>query len=267
MMGMINLFIIFIAALLRITSVFLVTVHDPVCTESGNLEAALYGSFLPIPSEDLFPIVDASEYERENLPGAIIAKNERIVLNRGRERIKLKVTNTGDRPIQVFISSFFVESDWISLFFVQIGSHYHFIETNPALSFDRGKAYGKRLDIPAGTAVRFEPGDVRTVTLCVIAGAKIISGGNGLASGVVDLLRTDIIVRDLVQKGFGHAPEPGALEVTIDADIGREAYISMYGPTVGDRIRLGDTALWIEVERDEVRSSSPNLPSQFISEK
>jgi urease len=134
---------------------------------------------------------------------------------------------------------------------LKIGSHYHFIETNSALTFDRAKAYGKRLDIPAGTAVRFEPGDSKTVTLCSIAGAKIISGGNNLASGVVDQSRTDEIVKYLVQKGFGHTPEPGAMEVTASTDIGRDVYISMYGPTTGDRVRLGDTALWIEVERDE----------------
>ena len=120
--------------------------------------------------------------------------------------------------------------------------------------FDRGKAYGKRLDIAAGTAVRFEPGDVKTVTLCAIAGAKVITGGNRLATGVVDLGRTEEIVRALVQKGFGHAPEPGALEVSEDTDIGREAYVAMFGPTVGDRVRLGDTALWVVVERDEVRA-------------
>ena len=120
------------------------------------------------------------------------------------------------------------------------------------LSFDRVKAYGKRLDIPAGTAVRFEPGDVRTVRLCSIAGAKIISGGNAIASGVVDLERIDEVTTSLIQKGFAHVPEPGALEITADTDMGREAYISMYGPTVGDRVRLGDTELWIQVERDEV---------------
>ncbi|KAE9402507.1 urease [Gymnopus androsaceus JB14] len=215
-----------------VDGVFLVTVHDPICTESGNLEAALYGSFLPIPSDNAFPILDTAEYAKDKAPGAIIAKNERIVINKGRERIKLRVTNNGDRP-------------------VQIGSHYHFIETNPLLSFDRARAYGKRLDIPAGTAVRFEPGDVKTVILCAIAGAKIITGGNRLATGVVDLGRTDEIISNLVQKGFGHVPEPGALEVAEDMDIGREAYISMYGPTTGDRIRLGDTELWIEVEHDE----------------
>ncbi|KAI0749524.1 urease [Daedaleopsis nitida] len=212
--------------------VFLVTVHDPVCTENGDLEAALYGSFLPIPSSDIFPAVTAALYSRESAPGAVVVKQDRIRINQGRERVKLRVTNNGDRPIQ-------------------IGSHYHFVETNAALVFDRGKAYGKRLDIAAGTAVRFEPGDSKTVTLCTIAGAKIISGGNRLASGVVDLSRTEDIVRELVQKGFGHVPEPGALEVSADTDIGRDAYVAMFGPTVGDRIRLGDTALWIEVERDE----------------
>ena len=109
-----------------------------------------------------------------------------------------------------------------------------------------------RLDIPAGTAVRFEPGDSKTVTLCSIAGAKIISGGNKLATGVVEQSRTDDIVKYLIQKGFGHTPEPGAMEITASTDIGRDAYIAMYGPTVGDRVRLGDTALWIEVEKDEV---------------
>ncbi|KAI0649303.1 urease [Trametes meyenii] len=212
--------------------VFLVTVHDPICTDDGDLGAALYGSFLPAPPNDAFPKVEPVEYSRDKAPGALVVKKDRIRLNQGRERVKLRVTNNGDRPIQ-------------------IGSHYHFIETNPALVFDRGKAYGKRLDIAAGTAVRFEPGDSKTVTLCEIAGAKIVSGGNGLATGVVDLSRTADIVRNLVQKGFGHVPQPGALEVHEDTDIGRDAYVAMFGPTVGDRVRLGDSALWIEVERDE----------------
>lgn len=100
--------------------------------------------------------------------------------------------------------------------------------------------------------MRFEPGDSKTVTLCSIAGARIITGGNNLASGVFDLGRTDEIISNLVQKGFGHFSEPGALEVIEDTTIGRDAYVSMFGPTVGDRVRLGDTHLWIEVERDEV---------------
>jgi len=93
---------------------------------------------------------------------------------------------------------------------------------------------------------------VKIVTLVSIAGARIISGGNNLATGVFDLGRIDEILAGLVQKGFAHVPEPGALEVAEATDIGREAYISMFGPTVGDRVRLGDTALWVEVEHDEV---------------
>ena len=84
------------------------TVHDPICTDSGNLEAALYGSFLPIPSETLFPLLDESEYASEKVPGAIIAKKERIILNKGRDRVRLRVTNNGDRPVQV--STYYLKS-------------------------------------------------------------------------------------------------------------------------------------------------------------
>ena len=102
--------------------------------------------------------------------------------------------------------------------------------------------------------MRFEPGDVKSVVLCAIAGNKVISGGNRLASGVYDPARTDEIVNELVRKGFGHVPEPGAqlLKAGMDSSISREAYVAMFGPTVGDRVRLGDTKLWVEVERDLV---------------
>jgi len=100
-------------------------------------------------------------------PGAVIAREGDIVLNAGRKTVDLQVSNRGDRPIQV-------------------GSHYHFLETNRALAFDRRASYGMRLDIPAGTAVRFEPGETKTVTLVAIAGARIIHGGNAWASGPVD---------------------------------------------------------------------------------
>ncbi|KAG1905229.1 urease [Suillus fuscotomentosus] len=212
--------------------VFLVTVHDPICTDHGNLDAALYGSFLPVPSQDKFPAAETTIISRENLPGAIIAKKERIVINQGRERIKLKVTNHGDRPIQV-------------------GSHYHFTETNGALEFDRVKANGMFLDIPAGTAVRFEPGDSKTVSLCAIAGKKAITGGNLIVTRLKDILKKDSHIDKCLLLGtFRHCPDPGALEVREDTTIGREEYISMYGPTVGDRIRLGDTSLWVEIESD-----------------
>lgn len=77
------------------------TVHDPICTEWGDVNAALYGSFLPLPAQSLFEEIGLDQYASEKLPGAIIAKKERIIINEGREKIKLRVTNVGDRPIQV----------------------------------------------------------------------------------------------------------------------------------------------------------------------
>ncbi|OAL47324.1 urease [Pyrenochaeta sp. DS3sAY3a] len=218
------------------TGTYLVTVHHPVSSDDGDLEKALYGSFLPIPSNDMFPLPEASVYEDHKQSGAIIAvKGEagRITLNEGRKRIKLKVKSMGDRPIQV-------------------GSHYHFIETNPQLHFDRVRAHGFRLDIPAGTSVRFEPGDTKTVTLVQIAGNQIIRGGNRLASGFIgDLSVAEGIADRMKAGGFLHEPEPLGDAVHIDfCTMEREAYISMFGPTTGDLVRLGATDLWIKVEKD-----------------
>lgn len=97
-------------------------------------------------------------------PGAITALPGDITLNAGRPTTRLRVVNTGDRP-------------------VQIGSHYHFFEVNRALEFDRATAYGLRLDIPAGTAVRFEPGQVRDVALVGFGGRQELTGLNGLTQG------------------------------------------------------------------------------------
>jgi urease subunit beta len=91
------------------------------------------------------------------IPGELFIKQGEIELNKGRRSVMLTVSNTGDRPIQV-------------------GSHYHFFETNPALKFERRKARGMRLDIAAGTAVRFEPGQSRNVTLVAVAGKRAIYG-------------------------------------------------------------------------------------------
>ncbi len=118
--------------------------------------------------------------------------------------------------------------------------------------FDRARAHGKRLDIPSGTAVRFEPGDSKTVTLVSITGHQIISGGNSLASGALDHTVTNDTVDKLILKKFRHKSEPNAVDIQEDTTIGREDYAAMFGPTVGDKVRLGDTALWIEVERDMV---------------
>ena len=98
------------------------------------------------------------------IPGEVIPAAGEIELNAGRESIEVEVANTGDRPIQV-------------------GSHYHFAETNPELSFDRAAARGRRLDIAAGTAVRFEPGQTRAVRLIPFAGARVVHGFRGETEG------------------------------------------------------------------------------------
>jgi urease beta subunit len=104
------------------------------------------------------------------IPGEYVLQEGENTLNEGRDAIALEVANTGDRPIQV-------------------GSHYHFFETNTALAFDREQARGHRLDIPAGSAVRFEPGQTRTVSLVPYAGERHVYGFNGLVMGPLD--RTD----------------------------------------------------------------------------
>jgi urease subunit beta len=101
------------------------------------------------------------------IPGEIVTGDGDVELNAGRPVVNIAVANTGDRPIQV-------------------GSHYHFAETNPALSFDRAAARGRHLDIPAGTAVRFEPGQTRTVSLVPYAGARHVYGFRGEVMGPLD---------------------------------------------------------------------------------
>ncbi|MBV8408619.1 MAG: urease subunit alpha, partial [Alphaproteobacteria bacterium] len=147
------------------------------------------------------------------IPGEIFAAEGELELNAGRNAIALEVANTGDRPIQV-------------------GSHYHFFETNEALKFDRARAKGMRLDIPAGTAVRFEPGQSRTVRLTPYLGDREAHGFQGKVSGKL-----------------GRAAKTSATNEG-PASISRSAYVHMFGPTVGDKVRLADTDLFIEVEKD-----------------
>ena len=100
-------------------------------------------------------------------PGEYIFDGPDLELNAGRPTAELEVNNTGDRP-------------------VQIGSHFHFFEVNRAVVFDREAAYGMRLDLPAGTAVRIEPGEVKTVRLVALAGGREVYGGSGLVNGKLD---------------------------------------------------------------------------------
>lgn len=122
----------------------------------------------------------------EVIPGEFLPREGDIELNEGREATRVTVANTGDRPVQV-------------------GSHFHFFEVNKALEFDRGKAYGMRLDIPAGSSVRFEPGDEKEVELVKIEGRRIVHGFNGLTEGALD-------DPDVKEEAFRRAREEGYVE-------------------------------------------------------
>ncbi|MFT5122172.1 MAG: urease subunit gamma/beta [Kiritimatiellia bacterium] len=158
----------------------LVTVHQPICRESGDPALALYGSGLQ-------RVVEARQPDNASCdhPGEVLVSDTSITLNADRSTLKLAVTNMGDRPVQV-------------------GSHYPFFETNSALKFDRRKAYRSRLNIPAGTAVRFEPGETKTVELVELAGEQLVYGGNALIDGGTNSDQIDDAMARAAAKQFLH---------------------------------------------------------------
>jgi urease beta subunit len=117
------------------------------------------------------------------IPGEYFLADGEIIANEGRPTVEIEVINTGDRPIQV-------------------GSHFHFFEVNKALRFERTKAFGMRLDIPSGTAVRFEPGDDKRVTLVQIGGAGVVLGLNRLTSGPTSEQNKAEAIRLAAERGF-----------------------------------------------------------------
>jgi urease subunit gamma/beta len=164
----------------------LVTVHRPICNEKGTW--ALYGSGLehiePPKAGPLSPVNPGhNPPSGESAPGEYFLAPGDVILNADRPALEMEVANLGDRPIQV-------------------GSHYPFFETNASLRFDRARAVDMRLDIPSGTAVRFEPGETRTVRLVPVSGERIIHGGNGLVSGPVDGPNRAAAVARAAELGF-----------------------------------------------------------------
>jgi urease beta subunit len=125
------------------------------------------------------------------IPGEYILAEEDVIANAGRRVAQIMVSNTGDRPIQV-------------------GSHFHFFEVNKALRFDRAAAFGMRLNIPAGTAARFEPGDAKSVPLVEIGGAKRIFGLNGLTNGSAELSSREAALKKARDDGFQDTSEGGS---------------------------------------------------------
>lgn len=118
------------------------------------------------------------------VPGETLPSGETVRINEDRETVTVTVSNTGDRPVQV-------------------GSHFHFFEVNAALSFDREVAFGMRLDVPAGTARRFEPGDEMAVSLVAIGGDRIMSGMNSLVDGPLDEDTKERALERAREAGFG----------------------------------------------------------------
>ncbi len=176
------------------------------------------------------------------IPGEYQLQPDSVRLNQGRESVVLKVINRGDRPIQV-------------------GSHYHFAEVNPLMEFDRERAQGKRLNIPSGTATRFEPGEEKEVTLISFAGYQRVYGHRGMTNGAGESTgggeKASSSKMDEGKEAAathrqapieGHIPNPLSSSAGLRLD--RATYAAMYGPTLGDRVRLGDTELFIEVEQD-----------------
>jgi urease beta subunit len=129
------------------------------------------------------------------IPGEYVLGEGEIVANAGRRVVEVTVANTGDRPIQV-------------------GSHFHFFEANRALRFDRARAFGMRLNIPAGTAVRFEPGDEKQVRLVELAGAREVWGLNALTQGKTGEAERAPALRQAQLQGFGGASLAGAPEAS-----------------------------------------------------
>lgn len=147
----------------------LVTVHYPICNEKLDTPWALYGSGLSRSPQQ----IEIDNCTNVN-PGGIEVNDEVIVLNDNRKTMSIEVINRGDRPIQV-------------------GSHYNFIETNKALEFDRIATVGYRLNIPAGTAIRFEPGEKKEIELVEIAGTKEVYGGNAIVDEAVENVDKDLL--------------------------------------------------------------------------
>ena len=155
----------------------LVTVHNPICQKNIKNNLALYGSGLTKSKET----IDVDNISNTH-PGKYEVLDQEIELNEGRETLTILVTNTGDRPIQV-------------------GSHYPFAETNKHLIFKRELTLKYRLNIPAGTAVRFEPGEEKEVELVEMSGELKIYGGNGLINGYVEG-REDKIIENMIKQNY-----------------------------------------------------------------
>ncbi|KAL7669594.1 hypothetical protein ACOME3_010241 [Neoechinorhynchus agilis] len=200
-----------------------IVITNPICSLNGDLAMALMGSFLPEPDLDLFGSVGD---EKTDPPGNIeIHDNSDIDLNPNKlETRTVTVVNSSDSKIIV-------------------GSHFHFIEVNKALQFDRSVAYGMRLSIPAGTSFEFP-------ACFAIGGERIVRGGNWVCDGPLTDEALKKSIKNMRKRGFSHKLSNESQERPPGAVMPRSIYVQQYGPTTGDLIKLGDTNLFVEVEHD-----------------
>ena len=161
-------------------------------------------------------------------PGEILFGEGPIALNAGRRTVEVDVENTSDHTI--FVSS-----------------HYPFFEVNRRLVFDRAHAWGMHLDIPAGDSVRWRPGETQRVRLVAFGGRGVLVGFNRLTEGATSAERLAEGLERVRRAGYGHREE----DARMAGELSRQEYAARYGPTAGDRIRLGDTNLLALIERDE----------------
>ena len=164
--------------------------------------------------------------------GEYITADGNITVNNGKKVLKLQVSNTGDRPIQV-------------------GSHTHFAEANKALEFNREKSLGFHLNIPAGTSIRFEPGESKHVEIVEFGGTKTIYGFRGMVRGDLESKRESAI-RNLHEHEFKSSLDD-VNEQSNSLEIPRSRYVELFGPTTGDKVRLADTDLIMEIEKDLIK--------------
>ena len=164
--------------------------------------------------------------------GEYMTADGNITVNNGKKVLKLQVSNTGDRPIQV-------------------GSHTHFAEANKALEFNREKSLGFHLNIPAGTSIRFEPGESKHVEIVEFGGTKTIYGFSGMVGGDLESKRESAI-RNLHEHEFKSSLDD-VNEQSNSLEIPRSRYVELFGPTTGDKVRLADTDLIMEIEKDLIK--------------
>lgn len=282
----------------------IITINEPISSENVNLEKAFHGSFLPIPSSDLFKSKDQKAVVSETVAAAVddyVMIDEKTIDSnqvhpgkivplgyaadktecqkhdedgevddddmQGTDK-KTKSNSNDDQFIRLNTTKkecVLIHVINLSKNFIKIGSHFNFVEANKMLQFDRTVAFGKRLNIPSGDFVQFEPNVSKCVPLVEISGLKVVKGGNNMIDGEINEETLKKTIKKISKRGFGNISQKPIekedtdlvnkefflnMPATCFIKLPRELYIAKYGPTIGDRIFLSDLNLAVVVEQD-----------------